>query len=161
MKRKIIIACDVDGVINALGDDNFSRPDMQEKMLFDTAGKPRVNLTFSPTAIAELNSLVNIFDFFMLTSWNARISELQQAGLMELSFLVVDRIGEDSEKNSKIQHVIALSANHLVIWIDDFAEEWFPELPENVQPFVHPIQPNHHQGFEAKDFARIMKIADS
>lgn len=159
MEKDFVIACDVDGVINAFGDENFSRSDMQDKMLYGAEGNPRVNLTFSPTAIDELNSLAEVMNFFMLTSWNERVRELQQAGLACLPFLMVNRGSEESEKKSKIQHIIHLASVHgEVLWIDDFAEEWFSELPETIQKVVHPIQTHHLQGFEAKDFAKIMEI---
>lgn len=162
MEKEFVIVCDVDGAINALGDENFSRPDMQDKMLFDAEGNPRVNLTFSPTAISELNSLAETLNFFMLTSWNARVRELQQVGLACLPFLIVNRGSEESEKKSKLQHIIRLASIHgEVLWIDDFAEDWFSELPENIQKVVHPIQTNHLQGFEAKDFAKIMEMINS
>lgn len=161
MEREITIACDVDGVINALGDENFSRSDMQEKMLFDAFGRPRVNLTFSPTAIQELNALATRFSFFMLTSWNARITELMQAGLTELPFLEVERTGENSERDSKLQHIVNLvKDNRYIIWIDDFAKEWFHLLPHNVQDSVFPIQPNHHQGIEAHNMQQILDLVE-
>ena len=161
MKREIVIACDVDGVINALGDENFSRADMQEKMLFDVSGRPRVNLTFSPTTIQELNALAQRFPFFMLTSWNARVEELRQAGLKELPFLEVERNGADSERDSKLKHVAKLAAeNRYIIWIDDFAKEWFHLLPRSVQDAVFPIQPHHHQGIQAHDMRQILDLVE-
>lgn len=158
MKRELAIVCDVDGVINVLGDENFSRVDMTEQMLFGKDGKPRVNLTFSPALIEELNGLTHKVKFFMLTSWNERVRELMQVGLAPIPFLPVNRIGEDSERDSKIEHIIMLSEKHTIIWIDDFAEEWFPMLPKDIKKHVHPIQPNHHQGIESHTMIKIHSL---
>lgn len=155
MKREIVVACDVDGVINALGDENFSRADMCEKMLLHEDGKPRALLTFSPSVIQELNTLAQRIPFFMLTSWNERVNGLIQVGLCNLPFLMVDRANEASERDSKMEHIVALAKTNTVIWIDDFAKDWFDSLPADTREHVHPIQPNHHQGLETHDMQEI------
>lgn len=157
MKRKTVVACDVDGCINIGGDDNFNHDDVTSQMIINDDGRPNALVTFSPTIIRALNSLMTLVPFFFLTSWNRETRWLQQVGLNKSPFLLVDRKDETTERSSKIAHIIKLAEANNVIWIDDFARDWFEDIPLDIRQHVLPIQPDHQQGLSDADMLTINK----
>lgn len=158
MKKETIVLCDVDGVVNIMGDGPFINSDVSEKMLRNDDETPHALFTFSPKVISILNDLALKNKLMMLTSWNEDIRLLKQIGLNVEKFLKVDRTDEITENQSKLLHLVEIAKTYNVIWIDDFALVWIEHLPLELTENVVVIQTHYRQGITDSDLETLQRM---
>lgn len=150
--RETVVLCDIDGVIKACGDGPYVNIDTIDIRLINLEGQRLPFFTFSPAIISKLNEVIATGKFAFLTSWNHETTLLSQIGLSDAGFLLVDTFDEGTEKSSKIFYVEELAKTYDVIWIDDFADEWFDAIAPELRDHVTAIQPDYNQGLTMEDF---------